>query len=171
MSPRDGYFALVVDLLRSQGVTPHPSFAEVSMTQTTGTYHDHDHHPDWPAECLVCGKPAKVGVYCSEFHRVVMEGTTFAKQSTAQESEAEDARAARHARVIAEVRAYLAKGLPLSFALSTVQSIENSAARAEGLDYGPVLNVERVWELGVCEHGTIDPDNPSDPCMQCAVGA
>ena len=58
-------------------------------------------------------------------------------------------RCARKALIVSEVNALLAKGLPLSFALSTVQCIENAAARGEDLEYGPFFNVERVWEMRV----------------------
>jgi hypothetical protein len=52
----------------------------------------------------------------------------------------------RHARVVAEVQALLDHGVPLAFALSTVQVAENAATRGEDLDYGPFLDVTAVWE-------------------------
>lgn len=87
--------------------------------------------------------------------------------------------AERCAIVVHEVQAYMAAGLPVRAAIVAVQRIEDSATRAQGLEYGPFLNVGRVWELSgasglrpatvQCKHGTLDPDHPHDPCMMCAV--
>ena len=41
-----------------------------------GTYHDHDHDADWPAECEVCRGPIRQGFgnFCSDAHRKIMMG-------------------------------------------------------------------------------------------------
>ena len=49
--------------------------------------------------------------------------------------------------ICAEVQALLDRGIPLSFARSTVQCLENQAARGMDMAYGPFTNVERIWEL------------------------
>ena len=41
-----------------------------------GTYHDHDHDADWPAECEVCRGPIRQGFgnFCSDAHRKIIDG-------------------------------------------------------------------------------------------------
>lgn len=39
-----------------------------------GTFHAHDLDADYPAVCEVCGRLARVGLYCSEAHRIIVEG-------------------------------------------------------------------------------------------------
>lgn len=53
---------------------------------------------------------------------------------------------ARHEQIRADVQALLDKGIPLPSALEQVQRIEHAADLADGLDYGPFLNVAKAWE-------------------------
>ena len=56
-----------------------------------------------------------------------------------------------------------------------VEQVEEDEALAAIPDaQESVLNRQLLASLNanraVCEHGTVDPDNPHDPCIQCAVG-
>jgi hypothetical protein len=66
----------------------------------------------------------------------------------------------RKAWVCQEVAALLRKDIPLAFALSTVQSMANTYCRGLDAEYGPFLNVERIWELHLLA-------SQAERCVEC----